>query len=91
VLASSQRSIGAALQQATSLPARTHQQLTLAAKTAFVHGVNVANLVAVGVALIAAGLAYWLLPRPVRPDRLTEVAAEPSDGDGHALDQALAS
>jgi hypothetical protein len=86
VLASSQRSIGAALQQAGTLPGRAHQQLTVAAKTAFVHGVNVANLVAFAVVLVAAGLALWLLPHTTRPLEVT--ARREAEA---ALDEALAS
>jgi EmrB/QacA subfamily drug resistance transporter len=63
VLASSRSSIGAALDAAHALPPAAQHQFVGAAKEAFVHGTDVANIVAVVVACVGALLAYLLLPR----------------------------
>ncbi|HEX3540268.1 MAG TPA: MFS transporter [Acidimicrobiales bacterium] len=63
-LAASHSSIGSALAVAHSLPAGVGADLAGFAKEAFVHASNVANVAAVGVALVASYLAWRYLPRP---------------------------
>ncbi len=65
-LQASRSSVGAALVAARNLPARPQADLVAAAKAAFVHGSNVANVVAGAVALVGALLAFHYLPNPTR-------------------------
>jgi EmrB/QacA subfamily drug resistance transporter len=62
-LQASRGSVGAALAAARMLPAPAGQNLVAAAKAAFVHGSNVANIVAALVAIGGAFLAMRYLPR----------------------------
>lgn len=61
-LVASHSSIGAAFAAARTIPAATGTYLDAVAKEAFVHASNVANVVAVVVALLGAGLALRYLP-----------------------------
>ncbi|HMC09017.1 MAG TPA: hypothetical protein VKL22_06840, partial [Actinomycetota bacterium] len=72
-LAASRSSVGAALATARTLPAPARLDLVGAAKAAFVHGSNVANVVAALVAVAGAALAMRYLPRMSRP-----IPVEPS-------------
>jgi MFS family permease len=62
-LQASSGSVGAALAAARRLPAPARESLVAAAKAAFVHGSNVANIVAALVAIGGAFLAMRYLPR----------------------------
>lgn len=66
-LAASRSSVGAALATARSLPSPGRLDLIDAAKAAFVHGSNVANIVASLVAIGGAFLAVRYLPQRIRP------------------------
>ncbi|HYR62370.1 MAG TPA: MFS transporter [Actinomycetota bacterium] len=61
-LRASRSSVGAALAAAHTLPGRAGPNLAAAAKAAFVHGSNVANIVAALVAIGGAFLAMRFLP-----------------------------
>jgi DHA2 family multidrug resistance protein-like MFS transporter len=61
-LEESRHSVGAVVQTAAGLPAGAGADLLESAKAAFVHGSNVANLIAAVVVSIAAVLAFRLLP-----------------------------
>lgn len=67
----SQESLGAVAQSAAQLPAAAGNELLEAARAAFVHGSNVANLVGAAVVLVAAGLAFRLLPKGNANERVT--------------------
>jgi hypothetical protein len=62
-LQASRGSVGAALATARMLPAPAGESLVAGAKAAFVHGSNVANIVAALVAIGGAFLAMRYLPR----------------------------
>ncbi|MFJ8039434.1 MFS transporter [Kitasatospora sp. NPDC096147] len=55
------QSIGNAVQAASTLPAELGDQLTAAARTAFVHGMNVAAFAAAALLLAAALFGWWKL------------------------------
>jgi EmrB/QacA subfamily drug resistance transporter len=59
-------SVGATLAAATRLPAGARAASVDAARHAFIHGLTVSSLVAVGVALAGATIAARFLPPPVR-------------------------
>jgi hypothetical protein len=59
--------VGAALAAARTLPAPARESLVAAAKAAFVHGSNVANVVAALVAIGGAFLAMRFLPSRAAP------------------------
>jgi EmrB/QacA subfamily drug resistance transporter len=61
-LEGSRSSVGAALDVARTLPPATRTELVHVVRGAFVHGSDVANLVAGAVALIGAALAFRYLP-----------------------------
>jgi EmrB/QacA subfamily drug resistance transporter len=61
-LLASRSSVGAALAAARTLPWPARLDLIAASKAAFVHGSNVANIVASLVAIVGAGLAMHYLP-----------------------------
>ncbi|HEU5001245.1 MAG TPA: MFS transporter [Actinomycetota bacterium] len=69
----SRTSVGAALAAARSLPANRAAGLVEGVKGAFVHGSNVACVVAAGVALVGAVLAVRALPRSPR-ERIARTA-----------------
>jgi EmrB/QacA subfamily drug resistance transporter len=71
-VASSSSSIGSALATAQTLPAGARDTLVQLAKNAFVHGSNVANVVAAIVLIVGAALAVRYLP-----GRAPQAAAEP--------------
>ena len=77
-LVSSHSSIGAAFAAARTISPASGTYLVAVAKEAFVHASNVANVVAVAVALIGAALALRFLPGAagafVRPDATSPVA-----------------
>ncbi len=62
-LEESRQSVGAVVHTAANLPAGANAELLDAAKAAFVHGSNVANLIAAVVVSVAAVLAFRLLPK----------------------------
>jgi hypothetical protein len=62
-LRQSRTSIGSVVDLRHSLPKDVEADLVRAAKAAFVHGSNVANVVGALVVLVAAGLAFSYLPR----------------------------
>jgi EmrB/QacA subfamily drug resistance transporter len=62
-LAAGRASIGGVSDAARSLPRAAADDLVSAAKAAFVHGSNVANVVGAIVVIISAGLAFRFLPR----------------------------
>jgi MFS family permease len=62
-LRQSRTSIGSVVDLRHSLPKDVEANLVRAAKAAFVHGSNVANVVGALVVLVAAGLAFSYLPR----------------------------
>ncbi len=59
----SRQSVGSALHAASELSPDAGARLLDAARSAFVHGSNVANVVAAIVVAVAAGLAFRFLPR----------------------------
>ncbi|HEX3393608.1 MAG TPA: DHA2 family efflux MFS transporter permease subunit [Acidimicrobiales bacterium] len=65
-LRASRTSVGAALASARPLPVGPRGDLVAATKAAFVHGSNVANVVAAVVAVAGAMLAFRYLPAPPR-------------------------
>lgn len=71
-LEASQDSVGAVLQSAAHLPSAAADELLTAAKVAFVHGSNVANVVGAVVVLVASGLAFKLLPKGNANERTVE-------------------
>ncbi len=65
------RSLGAALQHASTLPGGRGATVANAARDAYVHGFDTTLLIAAAVALAASGLIAWLL----RPDAAVAVVA----------------
>jgi DHA2 family multidrug resistance protein-like MFS transporter len=63
----SRRSVGAAVTAAHTLAPGPRVGLVGIAKSAFVHGSNVACVVAAVTAIVGAGLAFRYLPRPAAP------------------------
>ena len=62
-LRESRTSIGSVVDVSRTLPPSVAHDLTSAAKVAFVHGSNVANVVGGVVVLVAAALAFRFMPR----------------------------
>jgi EmrB/QacA subfamily drug resistance transporter len=73
-------SVGSTLAASTGLPAAARVASVDAARHAFIHGLDVASLVAVVIALVGAAIAARFLPAP---ERATEsvVGVLPVDGD----------
>jgi EmrB/QacA subfamily drug resistance transporter len=69
-LAQSRDSVGAVVRTAAGLSPDARIELLHAAKVAFVHGSNLANIVAAVVVLISSGLAFRLLPRGLAGSRV---------------------
>ena len=88
-LAASHSSIGSALAVAHSLPAGVGADLAGVAKEAFVHASNMANVVAVGVAVVASYLAWRYLPRPAPAPALAPALAERSKAPLVGCDKAV--
>lgn len=76
-LAASKSSVGAALAVARHLPPPAGAGLTAAAKVAFVHGSNVANVAAGIIALVGVGVAVRILPRVPRRGPERELGPDP--------------
>jgi EmrB/QacA subfamily drug resistance transporter len=75
VLHASRGSIGSVVDAAKNLPHGVADELVAAAKAAFVHGSNVANVVAAIVLFVAAVLAFRFLPgRPAASPAAGEIA-----------------
>jgi MFS transporter, DHA2 family, integral membrane protein len=79
VTGAASRSLGAALQQASTLPAGRGAALASAARESFVRGFDSTLVIAVAVSLVAAVLITWLLrpaPRAQRADETDTVSLE---------------
>jgi EmrB/QacA subfamily drug resistance transporter len=79
VTGAASRSLGAALQQASTLPAGRGTALAGAARESFVRGFDSTLVIAVAVSLVAAVLITWLLrpaPRMQRADETDNVSLE---------------
>jgi EmrB/QacA subfamily drug resistance transporter len=79
-LLQSRASIGTVAQSAHALPRAAGDQLLAAARTAFVHGSNVANVAGAVVVLVAAALAFRYMPQGGRRAAVVPVEAD-VDGD----------
>jgi hypothetical protein len=79
VTGAASRSLGAALQQASTLPAGRGAALASAARESFGRGFDSTLVIAVAVSLVAAVLITWLLrpaPRAQRADETDTVSLE---------------
>ncbi|WP_441247781.1 MFS transporter [Kitasatospora sp. McL0602] len=63
VAAQAKESIGGAVEAAGALPPQLGEQLLAGARDAFVHGMNIAAVLAAALLLASAGAAYYLLRR----------------------------
>jgi EmrB/QacA subfamily drug resistance transporter len=85
-LEQSRESVGAVVRTAADLPTGARLELLHSAKAAFVHGSNLANVVAAVVVLISSGLAFRLLPRAAARAAAPATAAELEDGHAQPVD-----